>query len=61
MIYMIIKLSQLSRAKILVPPVLKCVALNNSFKYFVLPFLHLKTDDSSFLSYYMLITYKINW
>lgn len=50
MIYMIIKLSQLARAKILVPPVLKCVALNNSFKYFVLPFLHLKTDDSSFLS-----------
>ena len=30
MIYMIIKLSQLAKAKILVPPVLKCVALNNS-------------------------------
>ena len=44
MIYMIIKLSQLARAKILVPPVLKCVALNNYFKYFVLPFLHLKTS-----------------
>lgn len=44
MIYIIIELSQLARDKILVPPVLKCVALINSFKYFVLPFPYLKTS-----------------
>lgn len=44
MIYIIIELSQLARDKILVPPVLKSVALNNSFKYFLLPFSYLKTS-----------------